>query len=193
MPTPTRLRLVAGLFIIGGLVAFFYMMRIASWPKEANGTDFIVPGSDGQQHVKAEILPLLGQIGGAVIGIAIVLLIIAQVAAASRRRLIAEGKPLPQPVRRRSVGRQLVIMVVVIIVALGGSVGYSWYNWATNLPSPYDEIGIDINMRLPMPLRQWACGKLHARFPGYIPPYSCGDATGKGWISEGGAASSTAI
>lgn len=181
MPTPTRIRVIAALFLIGGFVAFFYRMRIASWPKDPSGSGFIVPDSNGLSHVDADILPALGQIGGAVIGLGVVLLIFAQIVARRRRRLIAEGKPIPQRARR-SVGRQLVIMVIVIILSFGGSVGYSWYNWATNAANPYDEVGIGINLRLPMPARQWACGKLHARFPGNLPPYSCGDATGRGWI-----------
>jgi hypothetical protein len=178
MSIPARMRLVAAIFICGGLVAFFYMYRIASWER-ADG-DFIVPGSNGQSHVKPEILPLLGQIGGAVIGLGIVLLILAQIRAWRIKRAVADGRPLPVRPQINPV-RRIAMMFVVIAVAMLGTFGFRWYQYVTNTDSPYDEVGIDINSRLPEPLRAWGCAQLHQHFAQSLPPYGCADETGRVW------------
>ena len=79
------------------------------------------------------------------------------------------------PTTRR--GRLLLVFLViplVIVLSAASTFGWSWYRWATAGESPYDEIGIEVNSRLPGPLRGWACARIAARFPGTIPPYSCG-------------------
>lgn len=74
--------------------------------------------------------------------------------------------------------------LLTIVVAITVTCGYRWYSYVTNTESPYDEIGIELNSRMPLPIRKWACDKLHANFTNAIPPYGCqapGDA-GRGWI-----------
>lgn len=48
--------------------------------------------------------------------------------------------------------------------------------------SPYDEVGIELNSRLPLPLRKWSCDKLHATFGSVLPPYGCSTENGATWI-----------
>lgn len=77
------------------------------------------------------------------------------------------------PQRRPHLTQALVTVPLAIVLAVGGTVGWRWYGWATAGESPYDEIGIEVNSRMPDPLRRWACGRIADRFPRAIPPYSC--------------------
>ncbi len=63
----------------------------------------------------------------------------------------------------------LLTVVVALVVVLGGS----WYRYVTNAQSPYDEVGTELNSRMPLPVRKWGCDKLHINFAGAIPPYGC--------------------
>ena len=64
-------------------------------------------------------------------------------------------------------------------VALGiglaglGTIGWRWYSYVTAGSSPYDEVGIEVNRRLPEPLRSWGCARIKERFPRAVPPYGC--------------------
>lgn len=181
MSIPNRIRLVAGLFFAGGLVAFFYMFRISGWERSADGTRFIMPDTGGKQYAKAEILPLLGQYGGIAIGLSIALLIIAQIVAARQKRAERDGVPFPKPAPKASVLQTLLIMAVAVSLGTGIVFGYRWYDYVTNAKSPFDEVGIAINSRLPASLRDWGCGRLKERFGRTLPPYGCADATGRNW------------
>ena len=152
MSVANRLRFVALLFLAGGLVAFFYVFRISGWERVDGGARFLIADTDGKQFVKAEILPLLGQYGGIAIGLSVVLLIFAQIAAMRQRRATAEGRPQPQPARMRPL-RFIALVVLSTVIGCGLTIGYRWYDYVANAASPYDEIGIDINSRLPEPLR----------------------------------------
>ncbi|PZN98669.1 MAG: hypothetical protein DCF30_13660 [Hyphomicrobiales bacterium] len=77
--------------------------------------------------------------------------------------------------------RTAVLAVVAITAGVVITFGYRWYDYLSNAPSPYDEVGIAINSRLPDGLRSWGCGKLKERFPRSLPPYGCSDASGRGW------------
>ena len=180
MSIPNRLRFVALLFFIGGLVAFFYAFRISGWERVDGGARFVIPDTGGQQHVKAEILPLLGQYGGIAIGLGIALLVAAQIYAVRQRRAIDAGIPLAKPAKLGPV-RTIALFVVAIALGLGLTLGHRWYDYVANATSPYDEIGIEINSRLPESLRAWGCGRLKERFARAIPPYGCSDATGRNW------------
>lgn len=180
MSIPNRLRFVALLFLVGGVVAFFYVVRISGWERVDGGARFVVPDTSGQQHVKSEILSLLGQYGGIAIGLGVALLIAAQVYAARQRRAVREGQPFPKPVRV-GLARTTALFAFAIVVGLGVTFGYRWYDYVANAASPYDEVGIEINSRLPESLRAWGCGRLKERFARAIPPYGCSDATGRNW------------
>lgn len=180
MSIPNRLRLVSLLFFAAGLVAFFYMVRISGWERAAGGARFVVPDSGGQQFVEARILTLLGQYGGIAIGLGVALLVAAQIYAVRQRHAVAEGRSLPA---RRSMGpaRTVALVCAAAILGVGTTFGYRWYDYVANATSPYDEVGIAINRRLPEPLRMWGCGKLRERFARSVPPYGCGNAAGTGW------------
>lgn len=73
----------------------------------------------------------------------------------------------------------LAVVVVVVLAAGGGR----WYMYVNNTTSPYDEVGIELNTRVPEPMRAWGCGQLHANFPKALPPYGCSrPESGKDWI-----------
>lgn len=75
---------------------------------------------------------------------------------------------------------RLVIIVVLAIAMVGG---FRWYRYVTNTESPYDEVGIELNSRLPQPMRKWGCDRLHATFGDMLPPYGCqSGADGRSWL-----------
>lgn len=59
--------------------------------------------------------------------------------------------------------RKLLSIVFVIVVAVAVTFGWRWYSYVSNTESPYDEVGIELNSRMPMPLRTWGCLKLKAK------------------------------
>jgi hypothetical protein len=69
----------------------------------------------------------------------------------------------------------LKTLKVLIIITLGVSVltAGRWYTYVTNINSPYDEVGIELNSRMPLQVRAWGCNKLHATFPKALPPLGC--------------------
>ncbi|HBF31982.1 hypothetical protein [Rhizobium sp.] len=71
------------------------------------------------------------------------------------------------------------LLRLLVIMAISGSVifGWRWYTYVTNTESPYQEVGIDINSRLPDPLNKWGCDRLHATFGNVPPPLGCQSAT----------------
>ena len=57
-----------------------------------------------------------------------------------------------------------------ILLAGLGTIGWRWYSYVTAGTSPYDEIGIEVNRRLPDSLRSWGCAHIKERFPRAVPP-----------------------
>lgn len=75
--------------------------------------------------------------------------------------------------------RLLAIMAIVFVVVFG----YRWYAYVTNTDSPYDEVGIELNSRMPGPIKKWGCDKLHETFGNVLPPYGCqAGADGRVWL-----------
>ena len=64
-------------------------------------------------------------------------------------------------------------VAVAILLAGTGTLGWHWYRYVTVGETPYDEIGIEMNRRLPAPLRDWGCARVAERFPRAVPPYGC--------------------
>jgi len=60
-----------------------------------------------------------------------------------------------------------------ILLAGIGTLGWRWYSYVTAGASPYDEVGIEVNRRLPESLRVWGCDRIKERFPRAVPPYGC--------------------
>ncbi|MGE7369837.1 hypothetical protein ACQKKX_12360 [Neorhizobium sp. NPDC001467] len=80
--------------------------------------------------------------------------------------------------------KKIVSLLVAIIVAVTVTFGTRWYAYIHNTESPYDEIGIELHSRMPMPIRKWGCDKLHATFANAIPPYGCQkpEDMGRSWL-----------
>jgi hypothetical protein len=70
--------------------------------------------------------------------------------------------------------KKLVQILLIAVVAVVISVGWRWYSYVTNTETPYDEVGIEFNSRMPGPINNWGCDKLHATFGNVAPPYGCG-------------------
>lgn len=77
---------------------------------------------------------------------------------------------------------KIVRAAFIVLVALSIFVGGRWYAYVSNTSSPYDEVGIEINSRLPHSLRKWGCDRLRQSFPNNPPPYGCGAGDGRSWI-----------
>ncbi|WP_100220936.1 hypothetical protein [Agrobacterium albertimagni] len=71
---------------------------------------------------------------------------------------------------------------LIFIIGLSVVVGGRWYVYVSNTSSPYDEVGIEINSRLPHVLRKWGCDRLEQSFPNSVPPYGCGAPDSRSWI-----------
>lgn len=77
---------------------------------------------------------------------------------------------------------RLVRIAVIMVIAAIVLFGQRWYSYVTNTTDPFDEVGIELNSRMPGPLNEWGCSKLKATFAiKSLPPNGCQDATGKGW------------
>ncbi len=74
---------------------------------------------------------------------------------------------------RRSPVAQAATVAFAIGLAGVGTIGWRWYSYVTAGESPYDEVGIEVNRRLPDPLRVWGCARVKERFPRAVPPYGC--------------------
>ncbi|TCQ08802.1 hypothetical protein C8J34_103190 [Rhizobium sp. PP-F2F-G36] len=77
--------------------------------------------------------------------------------------------------------RKLISVVLVVVLAATAFIGLRWYRYVSNTSSPYDEVGIEINSRLPASLSKWGCDKLHVTFGNVPPPYGCGSTDGNTW------------
>lgn len=66
-----------------------------------------------------------------------------------------------------------VFVAAGIALAGAGTIGWRWYSYVTAGASPYDEVGIEVNRRLPEPLCSWGCQRIKERFPRTVPPYGC--------------------
>ena len=76
---------------------------------------------------------------------------------------------------------RIILVVLVVLIAATGFIGQRWYSYVSNTSSAYDEVGIEINSRLPGPLNKWGCDKLHATFGEVPPPHGCASADGTSW------------
>ncbi len=77
--------------------------------------------------------------------------------------------------------KKMIAVVMIVVVAAAGFVGVRWYGYVSNSTSPYDEVGIELNSRMPDALNKWGCEKLHATFGDVVPPYGCAASGGQGW------------
>lgn len=78
--------------------------------------------------------------------------------------------------RERAPQSRLALAVTVgvgILLSGVGTLGWRWYHYVNAGDTPYDEVGIEVNRRLPEPLRAWGCARIKERFPRAVPPYGC--------------------
>ncbi|RFB80059.1 hypothetical protein [Methylovirgula sp. 4M-Z18] len=68
---------------------------------------------------------------------------------------------------------KILRVILMIAIAFSATIGWRWYRYVTNTESPYDEVGIELNSRMPGPINIWGCEKLHATFADALPPYGC--------------------
>lgn len=73
-------------------------------------------------------------------------------------------------------------MVAIAVIAVGVVLGGFWYRYVSNSETPYQEVGIELNSRMPGPIRKWGCDQLHATFAGAVPPYGCAVGDGRSWM-----------
>lgn len=73
-------------------------------------------------------------------------------------------------------------LFLTLVLALTVVVGGFWYRYVSNTESPYQEVGIELNSRMPDPIRKWGCDKLRSNFGGAIPPYGCATGDGRTWM-----------
>jgi hypothetical protein len=64
-------------------------------------------------------------------------------------------------------------IALITVMALVFFVVGRWYTYVSNSESPYEEVGIALNSRMPEPIRKWGCDRLHATFGNGLPPYGC--------------------
>lgn len=76
--------------------------------------------------------------------------------------------------------KKLPMVLLVAVVAVVAVIGGRWLLYVTNTNDPLDEVGIELNSRMPEPLRKWGCAQLKANFENRLPPYGCAAADGSG-------------
>ncbi len=64
-------------------------------------------------------------------------------------------------------------IAALCVVALLTVFGWRWYQYVTNDQELYDEMGIELNSRMPQPLRKWGCDRLYQTFGNALPPMGC--------------------
>lgn len=66
-------------------------------------------------------------------------------------------------------------LIATMAVILGGVLLGFWATKTYTLDTPYDEVWIGLNSRLPGPMRAWSCGAMHERLGAEagVAPYGC--------------------
>jgi len=77
--------------------------------------------------------------------------------------------------------KRLLFVLLVAAVAGVATIGGRWWIYVTNTSDPLDEVGIELNSRMPEPLRKWGCAQLKANFHAQLPPYGCAATGGTDW------------
>ncbi len=77
--------------------------------------------------------------------------------------------------------KKLLTVLLVAVVAVVGIIGGRWLLYVTNTSDPLDEVGIELNSRMPEPLRKWGCAQLKTNFENRLPPFGCAAVGYTGW------------
>jgi hypothetical protein len=75
---------------------------------------------------------------------------------------------------------KFLIIAGGMVLAAAVTVGGAWYSYVTNTETPYQEVGIELNSRMPGPINQWGCDRLRQTFGKSLPPYGCQAPQGDG-------------
>lgn len=77
--------------------------------------------------------------------------------------------------------KKLLTVFVIAVILVFGAIGGRWLLYVTNTSDPLDEVGIELNSRMPEPLRKWGCAQLKENFANRLPPYGCAAFGGTDW------------
>ena len=70
--------------------------------------------------------------------------------------------------------RRIISVLFAICIGLVVAGGGNWLYYVMAGDSPYDEVGSQIMILLPQPLRAWGCDKITERFGELaVPPMGC--------------------
>ena len=76
-------------------------------------------------------------------------------------------------IERRRSRAGLVTLLLIVPVVLGAVFLGNWTWYVTRGSTPYDEVGIELNSRMPEEMRRWGCARIAERFPRTLPPHGC--------------------
>ena len=121
---------------------------------------------------------------GAAIGIALVSMRAMTVKKASMASSAGQDTVSGGAQKSPSIVKKFFMFIGLIVVVLTVFCAQQWYSYVTNTSELYDEIGIDLNSRMPLPIRKWGCDQLQANFKRALPPHGCSNpnGTGKEWL-----------
>jgi hypothetical protein len=80
--------------------------------------------------------------------------------------------------------KKLLRIILIVVIAAIAVAGQRWYSYVTNTTDPFDELGINLQSYMPVPVRHWGCMQLKKNF-GHrtLPPYGCQAAdNGTSWV-----------
>ncbi|WP_275789599.1 hypothetical protein [Pararhizobium gei] len=77
--------------------------------------------------------------------------------------------------------KKLLVVLFAAVFAVVAVIGGRWLIYVTNTSDPLDEVGIELNSRMPEPLRKWGCARLKSNFANRLPPYGCMAVGGQDW------------
>ena len=66
---------------------------------------------------------------------------------------------------RKTSRAGLAALLLTVPTSLGAVLGGRWCWYVTRGATPYDEIGIELNSRMPNGPRGWGCARIAERFP----------------------------
>jgi len=75
---------------------------------------------------------------------------------------------------------KVALVLLALVILFMGRMVHRWHDYVTSAKSPYDEVGSDLNTRMPLFMRKWGCSQLQKRFGDAPPPLGCKNGTG-GW------------
>lgn len=77
--------------------------------------------------------------------------------------------------------KKLIRILLTIVVAATAVLGFRWYQYVDNKESPFDEVGIALNVAMPGPINHWGCDRLKLTFGNGLPPHGCATVDGAKW------------